>query len=258
VNREGILRDVGHRPWPLPAGKWALTMRWTDLLFAHWPVPVEQIVVLLPAGFVVDTYEGSAWVGVVPFRMERVQLQGLPKLPGNHLFSEANVRTYVRDRASGQSGVYFLSLDASNPLAVIGARSWYHLPYYFARMHAAWQDGWLSYSSQRLFSSKRAGLKVRYRAAGGEGHALARSAPGTIEHFLTERYALFTHSGKRLVRADIHHQAWRLEPAEAEFEDLSVAAAQAIRLPSLSPLLHYSRVLDVFAWPPQTIQSSAQ
>ena len=252
-NRQ-LLASVEHRPWPLPSGKWALTMRWTDLLFAHWPVPAADIARLLPKGFAVDTFKGTAWVGIVPFRMERVKLRGLPRLPGNHLFAEANVRTYVRDETSGQTGVYFLSLDASNPLAVLAARSWYHLPYFLAKMKVQEQpDGWLTYSSQRLFSKGAANVRVRYRCLPHQQH-FEGSRPGTIEHFLTERYALFTHSGKRLIRADIHHQQWRLEPAEAQFEDLSVAAAQSIRLPASAPLLHFSRLLDVFAWPPKTIR----
>ncbi len=237
---------------PLPPGHWVLQMRWTDLLFAHWPLPTQEIARLVPNGFDVDTYDGSAWVGVVPFRMESVRLRGLPRLPGTHLFAEANVRTYVTDRQSGRPGVYFFSLDASNPLAVIGARGWYRLPYYFAHMSIQQEKDELRYSSKRLFSSRPAGLRVRYRGLGPE-HLLGPSRAGSIEHFLTERYALFTNTRKRLIRADIHHRPWPLEQAVAEFEDLSVAAAQSVRLPATKPLLHFARSLDVLAWPPKTI-----
>ncbi|MBV8865969.1 MAG: DUF2071 domain-containing protein, partial [Acidobacteriaceae bacterium] len=130
-----ILASTAHRPWPLPAGKWVLTMTWTNLLFAHWPVPADQMAQLLPKDFAVDTYDAMAWVGVVPFRMEGVRLRHLPRVPGTSFFEEANLRTYVRDRKSNQQGVYFFSLDANNPPAVIAARTWYQLPYYFAQMH---------------------------------------------------------------------------------------------------------------------------
>ncbi len=232
-------------------------MRWTDLLFAHWPVAPNQMARLLPEGFDLDTYDGMAWAGVVPFRMEGVRLRGLPEVPGTNVFPEANVRTYVREPKSGHHGVYFFSLDASNPLAVIGARMWYRLPYYFARMRIERKKdatgAWWRYRSKRLFSSKPAALRVRYRGA-GEGNRLPPSEAGTLEHFLTERYALFTRAkGGRLLRADIHHLPWPLEPAEAEFQELTIAAAHSIALPAARPLLHYSQEQEVFAWPPKLI-----
>ncbi len=225
-------------------------MRWTDLLFAHWPIPRKEISRLIPDGFSVDTFDGSAWVGVVPFRMEGVRLRGLPKVPGTHRFPEANVRTYVRDKRSGHHGVYFFSLDASNLLAVMTARGWYHLPYFFARMSIERDGDWLQYGSRRLFTRQPARLKLRYRGLG------AGTASGSsLEQFLTARYALFT-NGRRgqLMRADVHHLPWPLEGAEAEMEDLTLAAAQSIKLPAIAPVLHFSRSLDVFAWTPQPIR----
>ncbi len=232
-------------------------MRWTNLLFAHWPVAANQMTRLLPEGFAVDTYDGTAWARVVPFRMEGVQLRGLPEIPGTSFFAEANLRTYVHDRKSGQHGVYFFSLDASNPLAVIAARTWYQLPYYFASMHMQRGNNtpaaWWRYTSKRLFSSTPASLRVRYRGAGVENR-FPQSKPGTIEHFLTERYALFTGAKQgRLMRADVHHLPWTLEPAEAEFEELTLPAAHSIVLPTARPLLHFSKKLEVFAWPPKAI-----
>ncbi len=232
-------------------------MRWTNLLFAHWPIAPSEIARLLPEGFAVDTYDGMAWAGVVPFRMEGVRLRGLPEIPGTNFFAEANLRTYVRDRMSGRQGVYFFSLDASNPLAVIAARTWYQLPYYFAQMHIQRGDNtpgaWLQYTSKRLFAPKRAALRVRYRGAGVENR-FPQSKPGTIEYFLTERYALFTGAKRgHLMGADVHHLPWALEPAEAEFEELTLPAAHSITLPGAPPLLHFSRKLEVFAWAPKAI-----
>jgi uncharacterized protein len=232
-----------------------MTMRWRNLLFAHWPVPPSEIAPLLPPGYAVDTYDGMAWVGIVSFLMERVHLRGFPRIPGAHTFGEMNVRTYVRDETSGDAGVYFFSLDASSALAVIGARAWYHLPYYFARIQIRLREDWIAYRTVRLLSSRRAALRAEYRGA-GLSNALPQALPGSLEHFLTERYALFTSSRSCLIRAEIHHEPWVLEPAEANFEELSVAAAQQVSLPALPPVLHFSRVQDVFAWTPQPVKSA--
>lgn len=105
-----VLAEVAHRPWPLPAGPWAMAMVWHDLLFAHWPLPAEVLRRALPRGLELDTYEGRAWLGVIPFRMGGVRPRGVPALPGLSAFPELNVRTYVR--AGEKPGVWFFSLDA--------------------------------------------------------------------------------------------------------------------------------------------------
>src|SRR5262245_4554326 len=110
----------------------AMRMSWHDLLFAHWPVPVAAMRALVPAPLEVDTFDGAAWIGVVPFRMTRVGPLWLPPIPGVSSFAELNVRTYVtRD---DKPGVWFFSLDAANPLAVRTARRFFHLPYFHAAM----------------------------------------------------------------------------------------------------------------------------
>ncbi len=254
-NAADILAATNHRPWPLPSTRWLMAMRWTDLLFAHWPLGAQEVARLLPEGLALDTWEGAAWVGIVPFRMEDVQLQGFPMVPGTHVFPEANVRTYVREPKSGHPGVYFFSLDAGNLLAVIGARSWFHLPYYFARMSIERDDvsgdGHWRYRSKRLLARRPADLHVRYR---GARPALPPSKPGSIEHFLTERYALFTRGNAHLFRCDIHHRQWTLEPAEAQFEALSLPDPAGIKLSTSAPILHFSRVQDVLAWPPAVVK----
>ena len=128
------LERTSHRPWPLPSGNWVMTQRWNDLLFAHWPMKAADIEPLLPEGLEADIFQGSAWLGVVPFWMDRVQFRGLPPIPGAQTFPELNLRTYVRDPRTGVAGVYFLSLDAANLLAVMVARGIFHLPYYWAQM----------------------------------------------------------------------------------------------------------------------------
>lgn len=246
-----ILAHTEHRPWPLPQNNWILQMSWTDLLFAHWPVPARELSPLLPIDYDIDTFDGTAWVGVVPFRMEHVRLRGLPQVPGLDRFLEANVRTYVRDRRTGQHGVYFFSLEAAHPLAVGIARAWYRLPYHLAHMRMRKTGEVWRYVSRRLLVTSRTALRAAYES-GGQSLPLAK--PGSIEHFLTERYALFTHSKTRLMRADIHHRPWDLEPADGEFFDLSLASAQGIKLPPVRPLLHFSARQDVLAWAPRIIE----
>src|SRR5688572_28968890 len=121
-----------HRPWGLPGGAWRWRQSWEDLLFAHWPVPAAVLRPLVPEELRIEEYDGTSWVGVVPFRMSGVMLRPLPDLPGISAFPELNVRLYVE--RDGKSGVWFLSLDAYNRLAVWGARRFFHLPYFHARM----------------------------------------------------------------------------------------------------------------------------
>ncbi len=224
-----------------------MQQRWNDLLFAHWPVPASVIEPTLPSGLLADTFDGDAWLGVVPFGMDRIRIHGLPRVPGAQSFPELNLRTYVRERGSNRTGVYFYALDASNPLAVAIARSVFHLPYFWAHMqmrHGREQgrSRTIRYESRRLLSRHPARFRARYRGLGA-------MAQGPLEHFLTARYSLFTadHRGT-LLRGDIHHLPWPLERAEAEFEQNELPAAHGFTLPDRPPVLHYSRELMVYVW----------
>ncbi len=142
----GKLEQLAHRPWPLPAGPWVMAQTWHDLLFAHWPVPIATLRPHIPTCLAIDTFEGQAWLAVVPFRMSGVRLRGTPA-PWLSAFPELNVRTYVA--ADGKPGVWFFSLDAGNPLAVAIARAWFHLPYFRARMSCEERNDWIEYKSER-------------------------------------------------------------------------------------------------------------
>lgn len=246
---------TSQRPRPLPSGRWAMTQRWNDLLFAHWRVPAQQLAPLIPQGLTVDTFQGSAWLGVVPFWMDRVKIRGVPPVPGARSFPELNLRTYVRDGRTGTQGVYFFSLDASNLLAVAVARGFYHLPYYWAEMrleHRSERE--FAFYSRRRFSNKPVLFIARYRGL-GPTRKLFESRVGTLEHFLTERYCLFSHDrAGQLVRANIHHVPWPLEEAEAEIERNDLAEAIGIHLPEEAPVLHYSRRLAVYVWPAEPVR----
>jgi hypothetical protein len=226
-----------------------MTQRWNDLLFAHWPVAPSALAPLLPEGLQVDTFQGSAWLGVVPFWMDRVKFRGLPSILGARSFPELNLRTYVRDAQTNTTGVFFLSLDAANPLAVAFARTFYSLPYHWAEMHIEQRsEREFSFYSRRRLAPQPVLFKARYRGL-GPTRRLAESRPGSLEYFLTERYSLFTRDrAGQAMRAGIHHVPWPLEEAEAEIEHNDLAAAVGIRLPNEPPVLHYSRRLAVYVW----------
>lgn len=220
---------------------------WREQLFAHWPVPVEQIRPLVPAQLELDTFDGSAWLGITPFRITGLRVRGLPELPFGSEFPELNLRTYVT--VKGQGGVYFFSLDAGSSLAVIAARIGYGLPYHNADMEITTaENGWIHYRCSR--DTGDADLLVRYRPEPTEPY---HAAAGTLDHFLTERYVLYVVRGDRVVRGDIHHRPWLLRPAEAVFETNSIAVAAGIALPLDPPLLHYSSRQDALVWPPATV-----
>jgi uncharacterized protein len=243
-----VLTLATDRPWALPKRPWVMSQRWHSLLFAHWPIAAEEIAPLLPPGLVVDGFSGTGWVGIVPFAMDRIRFRGLGSVPGARRFAELNLRTYVREERTGTPGVFFFSLDAANPAAVMAARLWFHLPYYWAKMHVEERpNGWLHYESARLLSQKPVNFRATYRGMGPQ--TAGRSARDTIEYFLTERYCLFTHDRSgQLLQGNIHHAPWPLEAAEAEIEVNDLPLAHGIRLPDIPPVLHFAREQRVYIW----------
>ncbi len=244
--------DTAHRPWPLPRGPWVMAQRWQELLFAHWPLAPEAIRPLLPRALELDTYEGQAWLGIVPFRMSGVRPRLLPAAPWLSAFPELNVRTYVT--LDGKAGVYFLSLDAGNPVAVALARGWFHLPYYNATMRCqrtGSSDGEIAYASSARHGGRPAVLRARYRPTG----AVFAAEPGSLAHWLTERYCLYTTTrAGALLRGEIHHAQWPLQPAEWEVEADTMAASHSIALPDTPPLLHYAALQEVLVWWPERVR----
>ena len=243
------LSQTGHRPWPLPKGPWIMAQSWHDLLFAHWPVPEALLRPHIPAGLAIDTFQGQAWLGVVPFRMSGVRLRGTPALPWLSAFPELNVRTYVA--ADGEPGVWFFSLDAANPTAVAIARIWFHLPYFWARMSCHERNGWIEYRSGRAHRGAACGVfSGRYRPVGDAFIA----APGSLEHFLTERYCLYTADGQgHVIRGEIHHPAWPLQSGHLELTSNTMPEAAGIYMAPAEPLLHFSRRQDVVVWQPRRL-----
>jgi uncharacterized protein YqjF (DUF2071 family) len=214
--------------------------RWSRLLFLHWRVPAAALSPLLPPGLDVDTCDGSAWVSVVPFTLSGTRPpwgMAVPLLSDSH---EVNLRTYVH-RDGRDPGVWFFSLDASNPLATPFARLLYKLPYFVARMSLR-GDGPSVFRSRRVGSG--AHCDVTYEGVG----PAAPAAPGTLDHFLVERYLLYAASGPRLFHARVRHAPYALR--EARFSGFSETLSAAAGIPSGVPeRAHAVDGLDVQIFP---------
>lgn len=239
MNPDHPLACQDHRPWPIPAAPWTWRQSWLDLLFAHWPVPASVLQPLVPSELELQEFDGSAWLGLVPFRMAGVMRRPLPDMPGISAFPELNVRTYVEH--GGKSGVWFLSLDAANYLAVWAARRFFHLPYHYAEMSLTPQGDELHYSS------RRAGAElVGSYAPTSEPYSAAR---GTLEHWLTERYCLYAKAPDgSLWRNDVQHHPWPLQRARANFDRNTMFAVHGLTVEGPPALLHFARRLDVVVW----------
>ena len=243
------LQQVEHRPWPVPDGRWNLRQQWLDLLFAHWPMDSALLKPLVPDGVEIEEFGGASWVGVVPFRMTGVMFRGLPDLPWMSAFAELNVRLYVR--YGGRSGVWFLSLDAPNLLAVLAARFRYGLPYHWSRVgHQSHSESDAAYPFEMTALCGRAKPPLRFRATYGPAGAVFRAKPGSLEHFLTERYCLFTRGRDgKILRVDVHHEPWPLQPGRAEVDAADMLRPFNLNLPECAPHLVFSSGVRVVSWP---------
>ncbi len=240
-----LLEQSTHRPFPLPQNKpWVMAQTWERLLFAHYRVSVDVIRPMIPPQLEIDTYEGEAWISIVPFMMNHVHLHGIPAFPTTGKFPELNVRTYVKFQ--GKVGVWFFSLDAASWLAVWVARLTYHLPYYFARMKLTENGETITYSSERIHrNSPSAAFKATYRPIA----PIKDYAKGSLDRWLSDRYVLYAGDNQRVFIGHITHVPWGLQPAEANFEQNDMAHVAGIPLlDATPPLLHYVHQLDVIAW----------
>jgi uncharacterized protein YqjF (DUF2071 family) len=243
-----ILEDVRSRQWPVPDEPWILKQAWNDLLFAHWPVARDRLRERVPASLELDLFENQAWLTITPFRLSDLSPRGVPALPWVSSFDEINVRTYVVYK--GIPGIYFFSLDANSTVAVGGATTLFHLPYFLADIEANDDRGRMSYRSRRV-NEPAAEFQAEYAAAG----PLFEPQRGTLEYFLTERYCLYTQdSSANAYRVEIQHRPWQLQAAEAQISINTMADAADLRLPSMAPVLHFARRQDVLTWRPHQLR----
>jgi uncharacterized protein YqjF (DUF2071 family) len=229
-----------------------MRQHWQDLLFLHWPFPADVLRAAIPRQLDVDTFNGTAYVGLVPFTMTGVRPVGLPPVWGLSRFHETNVRTYVR--LSGRDpGVWFFSLDAANSIAVNLARTFFHLPYHRARMLMEHQRNRDSSAPETIFYAgvRRwpgplpASYAIRARTSGTPEPA----QPGTLEHFLVERYVLYALSTHRLYQCRVHHHAYSLQSAQILSIDETLLAAAGLDRPRGPALVHFARAVDVKVFP---------
>lgn len=223
--------------------------QWSKLLFLHWSMPPEQLRTLVPDPLHIDTYDDVAWLGMTPFTMPRVRPHMLPAPPLIGSSHELNVRTYVHYQ--GVPGVWFLSLDANNPLAVLGARLAFALPYFQSRIAFGETGGTDRFTSTRVHpGAARADFDATWR----RGSPLPPAAPGSLEFFLTERYCLYAARADRLYRSRIHHEPWSLCRAELLAFSSTMAVSHGLHLADTDPLVHgQSAPLDVSIWCPSRV-----
>ncbi len=222
---------------------WVLAMGWRDALFLHWRAAPDALRARLPHGLELDLQDGSAWIGVVAFRIERPRPRFAPL--GFAGFGEINVRTYASVRG-GKPGVWFLSLDAADSGAVEIARRAVHLPYYRARITTRYDAGGAAYAGER---TDRRAPAARFAAHAGFAGSERYAASGTLEHFLRERYCFYTVDPRgRLVRGDVAHEPWPLRDARATVETNTLLAAAGIEPLAAQPLAHASAGVHARAW----------
>jgi len=219
-----------------------LEMGWRHLLFENWPVDPDRLDAHLPEPFSPDTYDGSAWLSVVPFENVAVRPKGAPEWAGIPL-PELNLRTYItRD---GVPSVYFFSLDAQGLVSVLGARLFQHLPYYYARISLDWDDGRIQFRSHRRHPGARPAMYEGSYWPSGEPF---RSSEDPLAEFLVERYRFYTEAPDGTVRyTEVSHEPWTLYPATAEIATDSFCSANGFDRPSTEPVYYYSPGLDVVA-----------
>jgi uncharacterized protein YqjF (DUF2071 family) len=222
--------------------------RWRDLLFVHWPFPCQELRGLIPRQLDLDLFEGAAYVGLVPFTMSGVRPAGLPAVPGLSSFHETNLRTYVRLR-DHDPGVWFFSLDAASAIAVRLARRFFHLPYHYARMlleretcPGADAPEALFYAGVRRWPGP---LSASYCIRAAPLGQVKLAQVGSLEHFLVERYILYTSWKDRLYQGRVHHAPYPLQSAKLLCVEETLLRAAGLSRPTMTPLAHYARSVDV-------------
>lgn len=238
--------DSQYRPYPPPSTPYLMHQAWHDLLFMHWRMPLESLQSIVPAGLPLDTFDGGAYIGVVPFMMRDVRPRFIPAVPRLSFFPELNVRSYVT--LDGRPGVYFFSLDAANPIAVEIARALFHLPYQNATMECIENGETIHYASTRTDSrAAPASFRATYHPTG----TTFIPEKNSLEYFLTARYCLYTTDAHgNILRGEIHHNPWQLQHAEAEIETNTMTEPIGLNLPNDAPLLHFSKQIEMVAWLP--------
>lgn len=240
-----LLGAVDHRPWAVPTGRWVQRQSWLEFPFLHWTVDPDVLRPLIPDGITLDLADGVAWIGIIPFRMSGVTLNAFPDVRGLSAFHELNVRTYVT--VAGRPGVYFLSLDANNRIAVWLARRWFALPYWNAVQSSSVDESGerFSYRSAR---NHRGGGDARFGARFVVGAERGPAKKGTLEAWLCERYALYVSRRGRVLRGEVHHLPWPLRDVQVDVTENTMTSPLGFATPGPPAHAMYSPGVDTVVW----------
>lgn len=261
VTAGSLLYSVEHRPWLPPDGPWLLSQRWNDVLFAHFAMEPATLRRLVPEALTLELYDGAAWLTLTPSCASHVRPSGIPALPGFSFYPQVNVRTYVT--VGDKPGLYNFSVDAANLSAVWFARMFFHMQYWHSKIKV----------SGAPIPGTKAGATVHFRAGRLHGPAAHNGAAkldvayaadgeaevaraGSLDHFLTERYCVYSWHSRKIYRAELHHQPWPLQRASAEIRTNSIAEPLGIALPQQPDLCHFSRALKTLAWAPERVREA--
>jgi uncharacterized protein YqjF (DUF2071 family) len=230
-----------------PKGQPVMHQDWGKLLFMHWRIREESLRPLIPGRLQIDTFDGSAWIAIIPFTMWDIRAfpPYLPPVPGLSRMHELNVRTYVH--LDGVPGVLFFSLDANSSVAVMTARTFFHLPYFNARMKLEEKEKTIVYSSSR--AEQHGAPRAEFDATWKIGETMPFTHPGSLDFFFTERYCLYTAHKQKLYRCRIYHQPWPLQLAELSALNSTMIESHGLPSPKGEPLLHYAEEISVDIWP---------
>jgi len=238
-----------------------MRQNWRDLLFLHWPIAPEILRPMVPGQLELDLFEGTAYLGLVPFTMTGVRPVGLPSVWGISSFHETNLRTYVR-LPDGEPGVWFFNLEAASSIAVRLARSFFYLPYHYARMFLERE---LPCQGQELPNLVYAGVRrwpgplpASYCLRAAPAGPVQPARPGTLEFFLVERYILYALRKSRLYQGRVYHTAYPLQPAKLFSLDETLLAAAGLIRPETAPLAHFSSGVDVEIFPLRVVAPRAE
>jgi hypothetical protein len=242
--------------------RWAvMRQKWRDLLFVHWAVSPQEIRPLVPPQLDLDLFEGAAYIGLVPFTMTGVRPVGLPPVWGLSSFHETNLRTYVR-MGDRDPGVWFFNLEAANSIAVRVARALFHLPYHRARMflererrgnQETTSPATIVYAGVRQWPGP---LPVSYTIRATPCGQSRLATPGTLEHFLIERYILYAAGNNRLFQGRVYHTPYSVQSAILHSLDENLLSTWYLERPDSPPLTHFSKGVDVEVFPIRTVGSS--
>lgn len=234
-----ILKNTGHRPWPLPDTAWKYYQEWNKSLFLHWPVDPDTLRAVIPAGTKLDLYEGKAWISVVAFTMQKIRPKHLPFFKPVSDFHEINVRTYVTK--DNKPGVFFINIEAQKALSVFLSRSISGLPYEKATILRSLHNNLHTYAS--VNHKKQFHLHAEYILAD------APVVKTPLDLFLTERYCLYVPAQQQLFRYNIHHAEWPMQPVTIHKLLLEYKAGETLLTTDTPPVLsHYSEGVQVVAW----------